>query len=124
MPVPPRRRLAALVAATLLAAPAPALAQSAGDEQYEDPFAGENQSQPEPTPTPTPTPAPAEPEPATSAPAPESTAEPTAPAPAAAPASQPQQLPRTGLEAVPILAAGAVMLAGGVALRVRLRERS
>jgi hypothetical protein len=37
-----RRRLAALAAAALLATPSAALAQSAGDEQYEDPFAGQN----------------------------------------------------------------------------------
>ena len=39
-PVPPMRRrlIAALLAAALLAAPATALAQSAGDEQYADPF--------------------------------------------------------------------------------------
>jgi hypothetical protein len=39
-PVPPMRRrlIAALLAAALLAAPAGALAQSAGDEQYADPF--------------------------------------------------------------------------------------
>jgi hypothetical protein len=117
MPVPPRRRLAALAAAALLAAPAPALAQSAGDEQYEDPFAGGDQSQPEPTATPAPA------EPAPEAPAAEATVEPTAPAPAAEPASQ-QQLPRTGLDAAPILAAGTVLLAGGIALRVRLREES
>ena len=76
-----RRRLAALALATLLAAPAPALGQSAGDEQYEDPFAGEQQQQ------------------------------------------QPE-LPRTGLDAGPLLALGAVLLAGGIVLRLRLRERA
>ena len=117
MPVVLRRRLAVLVAAVLLAAPAAAFGQSAGDDQYEDPFAGENQSQPQSgggAQEPTPTPAPAEPAPAAPAPAAE---------PAAAVAQQPE-LPRTGLDAAPILAIGAVLLGGGVALRVRLRERS
>jgi hypothetical protein len=118
MGVPSRRRFVVLIAATALAAPAPALGQSAGDEQYEDPFAGENQNQSQPEPTPTP--APAEP-----APAPATTEdEPVAPAPAAQPAAQQPELPRTGLGAFPILGAGAVLLAGGIALRVRLRERS
>ena len=59
-------------------APASALAQSAGDEQYEDPFAGENQSQA----TPTPTPAPAEPGEPAQAPAPSAPeAAPPAPTP-------------------------------------------
>ncbi len=40
-----RRRLAVLIAALALAAPGTALAQSAGDEQYQDPFAGDDQSQ-------------------------------------------------------------------------------
>jgi LPXTG-motif cell wall-anchored protein len=121
MPVPSRRRLAALAATALLAAPAPALAQSAGDEQYEDPFAGEDQSQSQPEPTATPAPdapvAPAEP-----TPAPEPAAEQPVPAPAAT--QQQSELPRTGLGVAPILAAGALLLGGGIALRVRLRERS
>jgi LPXTG-motif cell wall-anchored protein len=38
----PPRRIAALAAALSLALPAGALAQGAGDNQYQDPFAGEN----------------------------------------------------------------------------------
>jgi hypothetical protein len=124
MPVPSRRRLAALAAAALLAAPAPALAQSAGDEQYEDPFAGEDQSQSQPEPTATPEPAPEQPapEPEAEQPAPESATEATPVAPAAT--QQQSELPRTGLGVAPILAAGALLLGGGIALRMRLRERS
>jgi hypothetical protein len=117
MPEHLRRRLAALAAALLLAAPAPALAQSAGDEQYEDPFAGEQQGQAQ-EPEATATPAPAEPAPA---PPPESD---PPPAPAEQPAAQPTELPRTGLDAGPVLAIGAVLLAGGVALRARVRDRA
>ena len=39
----PSRRIAALAAALSLALPAGALAQGAGDNQYQDPFAGEDQ---------------------------------------------------------------------------------
>jgi LPXTG-motif cell wall-anchored protein len=124
-----RRRLAALVAAGLLAAPAPALGQSAGDEQYEDPFAGEHQEQQsggsggavedgggstEP----------AAPEPV--APAPAATGQEPAPASAesgTAPTAQPQ-LPNTGADAGAVLLAGSVLLAGGIALRLRLRDRA
>ncbi len=111
------RRLAALVTALALAAPGSAAAQSAGDDQYQDPFAGEAApasgggeqeeeeapavAAPEPDPAPAPAPAPAE----------------------AAAASAPAQLPYTGLDAGPILLAGTALLAGGVALRLRLRER-
>jgi hypothetical protein len=117
-----RRRLAAVVAAALLAAPATALGQSAGDDQYEDPFAGEDQGQTQ-EPAPTATPAPAEPAPA--APAPAAPAAQPTPVPAAPePGAQPAELPRTGLDAAPVLAIGAVLLAGGVALRVRVRERA
>ena len=96
--------------------PASAAAQSAGDEQYEDPF-GEEQSQA----TPTATPAPAQPaEPAQSAPAQPAPAEP-APAPAAAPA-QAAQLPRTGSDAVLPGVLGLILMAAGVALRAHVRR--
>ena len=97
--------IAALLCA--LAAPSAALAQGAGDEQYQDPF-GDEQSQSEPTPAPA-QPAPAQPAPAQPPAAP-------APAPAPAPASQ-EQLPRTGADAGWLALAGAVLLAAGIALR-------
>jgi LPXTG-motif cell wall-anchored protein len=115
-----RRRLAALVAAALLAAPATALGQSAGDEQYEDPFAGQNEEPAQQEPAATATPAPAEP----AAPAPAPAAPESTPAPAAQPGAAPAELPRTGFDAGPVLAIGAVLLAGGVVLRLRLRERA
>ena len=101
-----------LIIAPLLSAlsvPSAALAQGAGDEQYQDPF-GEEQSQSEPTPTATP--APAQPAPAqpSAQPAP-------APAPAPAQASQTQQLPRTGADAGWLALAGIVLLAAGIVLR-------
>ena len=103
-----------IIAALLcvLAAPSAALAQGAGDEQYQDPF-GDEQSQSEPTPTATPAPAPAQPAPAHPAPAQPA----PAPAPAPAQASQAEQLPRTGVGAGWIALAGIVLLAAGIALR-------
>jgi 2-oxoglutarate dehydrogenase E2 component (dihydrolipoamide succinyltransferase) len=129
MPVHVRRRVAMLCAALLLAAPASAFGQSAGDEQYEDPFAGQDQQEQPAAPAPTPEPAPAEPAPAEPAPAAPAPAAPAqapgaAPAPAVDPAAQPAELPRTGLDAGLVLAIGAVLLAGGVALRLRVRERA
>ena len=123
MPVHVRRRLAAISAALLLAAPASAFGQSAGDEQYEDPFAGQDQQE---QPAATPTPAPGEPEPAAPAPAAPSQTPETAPAPAPTgePGEPPAELPRTGLDAGLVLAIGAALLAGGVALRLRVRERA
>ena len=90
--------IAALLCA--LAAPAAALAQGAGDEQYEDPF-GDEQSQQDPAPTATPAPAQPAPGPAQPAPAPSS------------------ELPRTGLGAGWVALAGAILLASGLALRRR-----
>jgi LPXTG-motif cell wall-anchored protein len=114
--------LAALVAALALAVPAPALAQSAGDDQYQDPFGGDSGESATPTPTPAApsatTPAPATPAPA--APAPSASAS-QAPAPAAQPAAE---LPYTGSPADAGLLAGAgvLLLAGGIGLRMRVRE--
>ena len=112
--MPRSRRLVMLACALALASPASAVAQSAGDEQYEDPFA------PETEPAPQETPAPAAPVPAaggeSSAAAPAPTAEPAPTATAA------QQLPYTGADAGLLLAGSVVLLAGGVALRLRVRD--
>jgi hypothetical protein len=126
---PMHRALAALfTAAALLAVPAAALAQSAGDEQYVDPFQGGEEQPSQQPPAASPEPAPAEPAPAEPAPAEPAPAEP-APAAPAAPSDQggevtavPAQtdaptLPRTGLPAVLLLAAGYALLLAGVALR-------
>ena len=102
--------LAALVLS--LAAPAAALAQGAGDDQYTDPFgSGQNddsgqEEQPEP-----------EPEPA----APEPTPTPAATASQQEPEGE-EQLPYTGADEGLVALAGVVMLAGGIALRLRLRS--
>jgi LPXTG-motif cell wall-anchored protein len=108
-----RSRLAALVAALALLAPASAFAQSAGDEQYQDPF-GDDQASATPTATPTPAPSGTTTQ-ATPTPAP------TAAAAQAAPAAQ--QLPRTGNDPITPAVAGFWLLLGGVALRARVRER-
>jgi LPXTG cell wall anchor motif len=103
-----RRGIACVLAAAALAAPSAAWAQGAGDEQYQDPFAPETE-QPEAAP----------------APAPPAGGEASAPAPAPAPDPAPQagaaqQLPYTGADVEIVLAAGTALLAGGVALRIRL----
>ena len=108
--------IAALLCA--LAAPSAALAQGAGDEQYQDPF-GDEQSQAEPTPTATP------PRPRRS-PLPPSPRRPSPrrrrrrrPRPRSRRPAQSEQLPRTGADAGWIALAGAVLLAAGIALRRR-----
>jgi hypothetical protein len=104
-----------LAASLALGAPGSAFAQSAGDDQYRDPFGEDNgQQQEEPpadpggttddTGTPAPVPAPAP------APAPQ----PAAPAPTATTAAT---LPRTGLSAGVVAALGTVLIAAGLGLR-------
>ena len=113
-----RLRSTIVLAALLLAlvTPAAALAQGAGDEQYQDPF-GDEQSQPTPTATPAPTQAP--PAPSQSAPAPTAT-----PAPAAqSPPPSGRQLPYTGTDAGLLALAGAALLGAGLALRRAVDQR-
>jgi LPXTG-motif cell wall-anchored protein len=101
-----------LVVVVFALAGAPAWAQSAGDEQYDDPFAGQedqgSNAQPAPTATPAPAPAPAA-----------SQAAPAAPA-AAPPTASVVQLPRTGAETLLTALAGVGLVMAGVGLRLRL----
>jgi hypothetical protein len=109
----------ALLAA--LAVPGAAFGQSAGDEQYSDPFAGEDQQQQnqqqqqaqQPAPQPE---APAQPveQSATPAPADSSAEEATAPTESSDPS-----LPVTGLPALTLFVLGAGMLASGLLVRRR-----
>jgi LPXTG-motif cell wall-anchored protein len=96
-----------------LALPGAALAQGAGDEQYQDPF-GDEQSQPEPTATP----APAQPPPAAESQAPTQAPPAATPQPAPAPASG-SQLPYTGADAGLLALGGVALLSAGIALRRR-----
>jgi cytoskeletal protein RodZ len=118
------RSLAVLLTlAALLAVPATALAQSAGDEQYVDPFQGGEQ-QPSEAPQEAPAEAPAEAtEPAPAEPAPAAPTAPAAPSDAAGEAAAaPAQadaptLPRTGGPMVLLAAIGYALLLAGVAIR-------
>jgi hypothetical protein len=108
-----RRLVTLLIAAFLLALPAGAVAQSAGDEQYADPFEQPQQepsgSQEEPAPVPEPTPAPAE-SGQTAAATQTEVAQPTAS----------QTLPATGLPVALLAGAGGLLLSGGTMLRRRV----
>ena len=106
-----------------LAVPGTALAQGAGDQEYTDPFgAGNGDATPAPTATPAPPPPATAPSTAPTAPAPVATA---APPPAATAASAQPQLPYTGspADAGLLAAAGGILLASGITLRVRLRDQ-
>ncbi len=113
-------RLATMLVALALslAAPDAALAQGAGDDQYSDPFgSGQNDdsgSDDEDAGDDPGTTEPAEPAPAP-APAPEATAS------QQEPAGQ-DRLPYTGADEGLVVLAGGMLLAGGFALRLRLRR--
>ena len=113
-----RARPQALLILALLAAlivPSAAFGQSAGDEQYSDPFGEDQQQEQQPEPQ----------QPASGQP--ETPAEPVEPAPtggsaekAVAPTeSSDPSLPVTGLPALTLLALGAGMLATGLLVRRR-----
>ena len=105
------RALAALlVLAALAAAPGAAFAQSAGDDQYSDPFQGDDAPAEQPQPE-----APAE---QPSAP-PATVAEEADSSVQAAQATGAPALPRTGLPLLAVALAGAVLLGTGAVLRRR-----
>jgi hypothetical protein len=114
-----------VVAAAFLAAPAAALGQSAGDEQYTDPFGQEDPAgqQQEPAPAPEQPVEPAEPPSSLAEPEPggNGTAE-AAPTSEAAPTAEATQegsatLPRTGGPVVLVAAIGYALLLAGIAIR-------
>ncbi|MBA2516106.1 MAG: hypothetical protein H0V22_02100 [Solirubrobacterales bacterium] len=106
--------------------PSTAVAQSAGDDQYQDPFGDEAPQAAPPAPSaPSPGPEPdgtsSAPEPATGAN--DAEAAPAAPATVAPPASTSSpagELPRTGADAGILGAGGAALVLCGIALRLRL----
>jgi hypothetical protein len=104
-----RRTVALLLTLFLLAVPAVAMAQNAGDEQYADPFGQvEEPSNTQDEPPPAPEPAPA-------APAQEQQEQPVATQDPAAPT-----LPRSGAPAHLLAGAGALLLAAGATMRRRV----
>jgi hypothetical protein len=109
------RGIAALIlAAALAGAPATALAQSAGDEQYTDPFAEQDQAPAEQEQQQQPAAPPAEPSPGGNGDAEAAPAEDAGTA-AAQPASP--TLPRTGAPVLLLAVAGYALLLGGFAIR-------
>lgn len=111
------RHALTIAAAAVALAPAAAFAQGAGDDQYNDPFGGEEEQA---TPAPT---AQAPAATATPAPATQATATPSGPQAAATASAPGPTLPYTGVDAWPLAVGGAVLLGSGLALRARLREQ-
>jgi hypothetical protein len=125
----PHRIAACAVTIALAAAPAAAVAQNgAGDEQYQDPFSGGSQ-QPASKPKPKPAPSQQHAAPSTQQSAP-STSQSAPSTSQSAPSAQQttattqqraaaQQLPRTGLDVLPLVIGGIALVAAGLALRRR-----
>ena len=118
-----RRAAAFVMLLTALALPSAAFAQSAGDEQYSDPFGPEEspQEQPQAQEEPQVEEQPAAPaEPVEPAPSPEPAAESSGDVVAAPAQSGDPSLPVTGLPALFMLAVGAGLVAAGAGVRRRL----
>jgi len=120
-PVPRRPLIAVACSVLALALPAAAFADSAGDNQYQDPFSNVP-SQPKKqstntttTPTPAPTPAPSS--------TPAASATPTATTATPSGTSSAQELPRTGFPLWPAAAVGAALIAAGLGLRRLVSDR-
>jgi LPXTG-motif cell wall-anchored protein len=119
----PRRIAAAAVTIAVAFAPGAAVAQNgAGDEQYEDPFSEQPQTAPKPKPKKA-QPSPAQPAPHQQLPSQAQDAPTTQQAdPQVASGAQPApggELPRTGLDLVPLALAGVALVAAGLLLRRR-----
>jgi hypothetical protein len=116
-----RRLSAAALVTAVLALPAVALADSAGDNQYQDPFSNvpthpkqKKNSGSGATTTPAPAPAPAPP--STTTPSSSSAGAPSTNDPAGT-------LPRTGFPLLPVAAVGAALVAAGLGLRRLVSDR-
>jgi hypothetical protein len=105
------RRAAALLTSAALLFPAAAFADSAGDQQYQDPL-GNTPAKPKTPKTTTTTPAPAP----ASTPAPAASPAPSS-ATSAASAQSSGTLPRTGLPVVSLIALGAALIGAGLLIR-------
>ena len=106
-----KRLFALLLAVSLLAIPSAALAQSAGDEQYDDPFGEVDESggsQEEPAPTPEP------------AAAPEQDAGGAGEGAVVSQEADAPTLPITGVPVALLASAGAMLFGSGAALRRRV----
>jgi LPXTG-motif cell wall-anchored protein len=112
----PNRIAALAVSIALAAAPAAARAQNgAGDEQYQDPFAGGSQ-QPAAKPKPKQQATPVKPVPHQQV---QSSAQQAAPSAQQSSSDSRGELPRTGFDVVPLALLGVALVAAGLVLRRR-----
>jgi LPXTG-motif cell wall-anchored protein len=114
-----RTSIASVAVACALALPASAVAQSAGDNQYQDPLATPNSSQPKSSTPRSTSPAPSQGSSAGSGSGTAGTS--TAPATPSATATT-SGLPRTGADPAPLALIGLALLGGGLGLRRAARS--